>query len=133
MIVAAELLALALTGAVTVYGWKSTEAYTAGEKRCLGALLGLYAALNLICLSLEQQMVLTALGTLNPALGKNEVLAWIGLVVKLLLPALGVWFACRRHGRSTVVFEEAAEPESLETEEALEELTVRLDESEIQE
>ena len=133
MIVTAELLALVLMGAVAVYAWKSTESYTAREKRCLGTLLGLYAALNLICISLEQQMVLTALSTLNQALGKNEVLAWIGLAVKLLLPALGVWFACRRHGRSTVVFEEAAEPESLETEEALEELTVQLDESEIEE
>lgn len=130
MIVVFEMLSLVVMGWVVVQSWKSSEPFSCEQKRVLAALLGLYVVVNLLTFAYEQQLAALALLTIQESLSKNTVAFTALEVVKLLLPALGVWFACRSRASATVVFDEPAEPETLETEQGMEELTNRLDDAE---
>lgn len=128
-----EVFALLVTGWGVVKAWQSKEPWEPCQKRTMLALWGLYLVVNLLCMPLESQIVSTSLSTINQLLSQNTVLVMVLFAVKLLLPGAAVWFACRSRETSTVVFEEPAEPQELATEEALEQLTVRLDEEEVEE
>lgn len=128
-----EVLCLLVSGWAVVKAWQSTEPWTLAQKRTLLSLWGLYLAVNLLCAPLEHQIISMALATINQLLGQNTALAWCLFAVKVLLPGIALWFVCRSRETSTVVFENPAEPQELATEEALEQLTIRLDEAEVEE
>lgn len=131
-LVTVEVAALFGLGAVVVKSWQSDEAFTDREKRTFVALYCLYLAVNVMTTQTELQLMGMALSTINQNLSKSIGLCWALLAGKLLLPAAGLYFACRVEGHSTVVFEVPAGPEQLADEQALEQLTVQLDEAEQQ-
>lgn len=131
-LVTIEVAALLGLGAVVVKSWQSEAAFTNTEKRTLVTVYCLYLTVNMVTIQTELQLMGMALSTLNQNLSQNIGLCWLLQVVKLLLPAAGLFFACRLEGHSTVVFDVAAGPEELENEQALERLTIQLDEAEQQ-
>ncbi|EJX07116.1 membrane protein [gut metagenome] len=128
-----EVFWLLVAGWGVVKAWQVQEPWTTVQKRTMLALLGLYLVVNLLCMPLEAQIVSASLSTINQWLSQNTVLVWLLIAVKLILPGVAIWFACRSRKTSTVVFEEPAEPQEFATDEALEQLTIRLDEKEVEE
>ena len=128
-----EVLCLVVWGGTVVMAWQSAQPWTPCQKRTLLSLWGLYLAVELLCAPLEYQIVSMALATINQLLSQNAVLVWSLFAVKVLLPGAALWFACRSRKTSTVVFDDPAEPRELASEEALEQLTTRLDEAEVEE
>lgn len=133
MQVAFEFAALFVFGWVTVKAFASPEPYTCSQKRQLCALVGVYLVVNLVAIDLEQQIVVVTLSGFNQSLAQNTALSWAVLAVKFVFLAAALYFACAEKKQATVVFEEGAAPETLETEEAIERLTEQLDEAEEQE
>lgn len=131
-LVLAELCFLALMGAGVVLSWQNTEPFTQSQKRSYAAVYGMYLCVGVLCLGMEKQLVASSFSTISPLL-TAPVIVWFTLAAKYLLPAAAVYSACRLRGRSTVTFEEAPAPDAFGSEEALEQLTVRLDEAEIRE
>lgn len=131
-LVLAELCFLALMGAGVVLSWRETEPFTQSQKRSFAAVYGLYLCMGVLCFGMEQQLVSSSLSTISPLL-TAPALVWLVLAAKFLLPAAAVYTACRMRGRSTVTFEKAPDPAAFGSEEALEQLTVQLDDAEVRE
>ncbi len=130
-LVLAELCFLLLLGLAVVVSLRKTGPFAQTEKRTFAAVYGLYLFVCILCLGMEKQLVSSSLATLSPILAETAALVWLLLLAKLFLPGAAVYCACRRSGRSTVVFEPAPSPAAFQTEEELEKLTVQLDEAEI--
>ena len=125
-----EFAALFVFGWVVVKAFASHEPFTCAQKRQLCALVGVYFVVNLAAIDLEQQIVMVTLSGFNQSLAQNTALSWAVLAVKFVFLAAALYFACAEKKQATVVFDEGAAPEALESEEAIEQLTEQLDEAE---
>ena len=121
-----EFAALFVFGWVVVKAFARTEPFTCAQKRQLCALVGVYFVVNLAAIDLEQQIVVVTLSGFNQSLAQNTALSWAVLAVKFVFLAAALYFACAEKKQATVVFDEGAAPEELESEEAMEQLTERL-------
>lgn len=125
-----ELGVLVLLGVGVWHSWQSEEPFTCKEKRSYVTLYAMALVFNLFTITMQQQLSIMALSTVAPAFSQNAAVVWLFFGLKLLLPLAAILLGLRTKGTATVVFEEAAEPEALETQEAIEELTEKLDEAE---
>lgn len=130
MVIVVEFAALLIFGWVTVKAFASAEPFTCSQKAQLCAVSGLYLLINLAAIEMEQSLVAASLSTFNQALASNQVLCWVLFAAKFVLLGLALVFAFVEEKQATVVFEEGAAPEELQSEEAIEALTEQLDEAE---
>lgn len=129
-VVVMEFAALLVFGWVVVKAFASAKPFTCAQKRQLCALTAVYLVLNLAAVDMEQQIVAVTLSGFNQSLAQNTALCWAVLAVKFVFLAAALCFACAEKKQATVVFDEGVDPAMLDTEEAMERLTERLDEVE---